>query len=131
MWSAQRETGRTVSEIFAGAGITLVKASNARVQGWLILKEYLSSARRQAGTARLRHLRDPDPEPARPAPQRYDPSDAAAEPHEYTHGPDAVRYLCSYRTLGARREEPGEETAREGFDDAMRGGAVSGSYLYQ
>jgi phage terminase large subunit len=50
------------------------------------------------------------------------PSDAAAEPHEYTHGPDAVRYLCSYRTLGARREEPRQQDAQEEFDDAMRAG---------
>lgn len=131
MWSAQRETGRTVSEIFAGAGIALVKASNARVQGWLILKEYLKL--RPDGRPGLL-IFDTCETLIRSLPallhSEANPSDAAAEPHEYTHGPDAVRYLCSYRTLGARREEPREETGTEEYDDALRGGAASGSYLY-
>lgn len=133
MWSAQRETGRTVAEIFLSDGVALARASNARVQGWLLLKEYL----------KLR----PDGKPgllifdtcvslirSLPALQHSEsnPSDAATEPHGITHAPDAVRYLCAYRAMTPRREtsaDPDEE-AGEPFDEALRGGALSASYLY-
>jgi hypothetical protein len=60
------------------------------------------------------------------------PSDVATQPHEITHQADAVRYLCVHRALGAQagcgeREE--DNKAPDNYDKAMRGGAVSASYL--
>lgn len=39
MWSTQKDTGRTMAEIFARClAFRLVKASNQRVQGWMAVK---------------------------------------------------------------------------------------------
>ncbi|NCB63436.1 MAG: hypothetical protein EOM52_07445 [Clostridia bacterium] len=61
----------------------------------------------------------------------HNPSDVAAQPHELTHQADAVRYLCVYRALGAPqcRPEPEDDGRAEEYDDTLRGGAVSSSYL--
>lgn len=133
MWTTLKDTGRTMAEIFTRNGIALVRASNARVQGWLILKEFLKL--RPDGrpgllifepcTALIRNL------PALLHSEK-NPSDVATEPHELTHQADAVRYLCVYRALGAAagKPEPGDDGYGEEYDDALRGGELSTSYLY-
>lgn len=132
MWSTQKDTGRTMAEIFTQNGIVLVKANNSRVQGWLQVKEALKM--RKDGSPGLlvssdcptliRHL---------PAVQHdsKNPSDIAKEPHEFTHSPDALRYFCIYRTMGAQRAEVAEleEDEELDYDQAMTGGEPSGSYL--
>ncbi len=132
MWTTLKDTGRTMDEIFTSGGVPLVKTSNARVQGWLMVKEFLKiRADGRPGliifdtcTALLKNL---------PAllHSRTNPSDVATEPHDITHQADALRYLCVHRALGAGRQAAEEGLrAAETFDDAMRGGQVSGSYLY-
>jgi phage terminase large subunit len=133
MWTTLKDTGRTVAEIFARDGIALVKASSARVQGWLILKEYLKI--RPDGKPKLFLFENcVTLRRSLPALQHSEknPSDVATEPHDLTHSPDALRYLCAYRALGAVRSgapREGDDGEGEEYDDAMRGGAVSGSYL--
>ena len=135
MWTTMKDTGRTMAEVFTTNGIGLVKASNARVQGWLLLKEFLKI--------------QPDNKPRLtvfddcktliqhiPALQHSskNPSDVGTEPHEFTHSPDAIRYFCAFRAMGAmpddiiQRYDDGD-TNIEDYDDAMCGGEVSGSYL--
>ena len=41
LWSTQKDTGRTMAEIFTESGLPLVRAGNSRVPGWLALKELL------------------------------------------------------------------------------------------
>lgn len=41
MWSTQKDTGRTMAEIFMENGIGIVRASSQRVQGWMVVKEFL------------------------------------------------------------------------------------------
>ena len=41
MWSTQKDTGKTMAQIFLEQGMPLVKANNSRVQGWMALKELL------------------------------------------------------------------------------------------
>lgn len=133
MWSTQKDTGRTMAEVYTQNGIGLVKASNSRVQGWLIVKEFLKM--HPDGKPGLLVFEDC----ARlikdlPALQHDDknPSDVAKEPHDITHVPDALRYGLIYRTMCAEHEavsEDYEEDRLEDYDDAMHGGEVSDSYI--
>ena len=134
MWSTQKDTGRTMAEIFAENGIGIVRASNQRVQGWMGVKEFL----RERGDGKpgmlitedcARLIRD------LPALQHDEknPSDCAKEPHDITHSPDAIRYGLIYRTMGARLEpvkpDWDEPDMVEEYDDFMTGGDAAESYL--
>lgn len=132
LWSTQKDTGRTMAEVFARNGVGLARASNSRVQGWLTLKEYLKPG--ADGRPNLLVTEDcPCIIRNLPALQHSDknPSDCATEPHDITHICDALRYFVQFRTLGAIRqavrEEP--EEAGEDYDDAMCGGAADEGYL--
>lgn len=58
------------------------------------------------------------------------PSDVAKEPHEYTHSPDAIRYLCVFRAMGAMHEpEQPDEDEGLAYDDYMTGQEATDSYL--
>jgi phage terminase large subunit len=71
----------------------LIKANNARIPGWRVIREYLR--RREDGTARLVIFRSCK-NLIRTLPLlRFDPDvieDAADTPHEITHAPEALRY---------------------------------------
>ncbi len=114
LWNRRQDTGKSVAEIFAQKGIFLTKAQNSRVQGWLDLKEWLKPRKNPDGgweanlqifpccTNLIRCL---------PA-LRYDErngNDCAREPHEITHGPDAIRYFVAGRPLPAGKQKEGEE----------------------
>jgi len=134
MWTTLKDTGRTIAEIFARDGIALVRAGNARVQGWLIVKEYLKI--RADGKPGLLVFED-CVSLIRSLPalrhSEHNPSDADTQPHDMTHSPDALRYLCTYRAMSAQKGEAlrryDDDEDGEDYDDAMRGGALSGSYL--
>jgi phage terminase large subunit len=138
MWSTQKDTGRTMAEIFTREGIGLVRASNARVQGWMYLKEYLK-LRPGSDGKEVPGLMITEDCPVLisnlPALQHSEknPSDVATEPHEITHSPDALRYFCAFRAMGAMKEEPVkydyEDERLEDYDEAMCGGQVTESYL--
>lgn len=130
MWSTQKDSGRTMAEIFESNGVGLVKSSNARVQGWLVLKEFLKL--RPDGKPGLlitedcpRLIRDLS------SLQRDDknPSDAATQPHDITHAPDALRYGMVYRTLAAESPITHVEPELPTYDQLMTGGEASTSYL--
>ena len=132
LWSTQKDTGRTMAEVFAQNGVGLVKASNSRVQGWLTLKEYLKPG--ADGRPNLLVTEDcPCIIRNLPALQHSDknPSDCATEPHDITHICDALRYFVQFRTLGAIRHEIREEPEEDGedYEDAMCGGEADESYL--
>lgn len=130
LWSTQKDTGRTMAEVFTANGVGLVRASSSRVQGWLTLKEYLKPmgdgrpgllvSEECAGL--IRNL---------PALQHSDknPSDCATEPHSITHICDALRYFVQFRTLGAVRQEARGDMEEESYENSMTGGEVDESYL--
>ncbi len=113
LWNRQKDTGRSMWEIFEDAGVRLFRADANRVQGWMQVKEYLSPVRRADGTVRprlsifstchnlIRCL---------PALQhdKTDPGDCATVPHEPTHLPDALRYFLRSRATPALREKERE-----------------------
>ena len=135
MWSTQKDTGRTMAEVFTQNGIGLVRANNSRIQGWLIMKEYMKV--QSDGKPRMlvfdvcdRLVRDVQ------SIQHDDknPSDCAKEPHDITHTCDAIRYGLIFRTMKAERLSSApsrfdEDETGEEYDDAMCGGEVSTGYL--
>lgn len=115
LWNRRQDTGRSVADVFAECGIPLVKAQNHRAQGWLGLKEWLKPVPDGAGgqTANLRVFRSCANLirciPALLFDQR-NPDDVSTEPHEYTHGPDAIRYFVAGRPVPAFKPlEPDED----------------------
>ena len=137
MWNRQKDSGKSMAEIFAQNGLGIVKASNSRVQGWMAVKEL------------LKPLRDENDKPAMliteeckglirnlPAIQHDDknPSDCATEPHEITHILDALRYFAVTRTLNAERvytptPEDYEPMQLTDYDEEMTGGDMDENYL--
>lgn len=137
MWNRQKDSGKSMAEIFAQNGLGIVKASNSRVQGWMAVKEL------------LKPLRDDNDKPALliteeckglirnlPAIQHDDknPSDCATEPHEITHILDALRYFAVTRTLNAERvytptPEDYEPMQLTDYDEEMTGGDMDENYL--
>ena len=135
MWNRQKDTGRTMAEIFMDCGVPIVKADNNRVQGHLLIKEAL--ARRgeerpmlmffKSCRNTIEDLRDIQAD-------ETNPNDCAREPHDVTHRVDAVRYYCISRTLAAEsaapapsREDDGEPL--EPYDEFMTGGSPNRGYL--
>lgn len=109
LWNRHKDTGKSTAEIFSDHGILLSKVSNDRVQGWLDLKEWLKPYEDEQGAvaAKLRiftncrHL-------IRTLPSlqisEKNPNDTASEPHELTHGPDALRYFVAGRPFPAENK---------------------------
>lgn len=135
MWNRQKDSGRSMAEIFTQYGLGLLKASNNRVQGWMAVKELLKPMKSDTDRPGLlvtencvgliRNL---------PSIQHDEknPSDCATEPHEITHICDAARYFCVTRVLGAQKiEEKIVDDFDEGedYDEAMTGGEMTADYL--
>lgn len=135
MWNRQKDSGRSMAEIFAQNGLGLLKASNNRVQGWMAVKELLKPMKSDTDRPGLlvtencvgliRNL---------PSIQHDEknPSDCATEPHEITHICDAARYFCVTRVLGAQKTvEKIVDDFDEGedYDDVMTGGEMTADYL--
>lgn len=110
LWQRKPETGRSVADIFReSAGINLTQVSNDRIAGWMAIHERLKIEPDEQGqpSARLRIFRG-CVNLIRTLPLlQYDekkPNDAATEPHEITHAPDALRYFCVYWTKATTPE---------------------------
>lgn len=97
MWNRQRESGRSIADIFLSFGIPLVQAGKGRVNGWLCVKEYLKVFDNNGVmTSRLKIARSCEnlinclKKIKRDS---LNPSDTARFPHDITHAPDALRYF--------------------------------------
>lgn len=102
LWNRRQETGKSAAQLFSENGEVLTKANNNRVQGWYNLKEWLKPYEDEQGikTASLVIFKN-CANLIRTLPQlqrdEKDPNDVATEPHELTHGPDAIRYFIAGR----------------------------------
>ena len=102
LWNRHSDTGRSTAEIFHQHGVTLRRANNDRIQGWLNVKEWLRPHTDEQGqpcadlcifdtcTNLLRTLPSLACDPK-------NPNDTARDPHELTHAPDALRYFIAGR----------------------------------
>ena len=127
MWNRHKETGKSTADIFDEGGIQLYKTNNDRIQGWLQVKEWLKPITDEQGckTARLK-IFSTCKNLIRCIPQlQHDEKrigDVANEPHEITHGPDALRGFCVYWTqepifVPKKQELPFELQTDEEDDD--------------
>lgn len=120
-----QDTGKSVREIFSEHGVDYVVASNARVDGWLCLHEYLKPAGdgipmlqiQDNCRVLIKHL------PLLQVDER-DPNDAATEPHEITHICDALRYFCITHKCNAK--EPVKLTEAEIHKNKVLNGRNAG-----
>ena len=100
MWNRKSDTGKSTADIFAENGIYLSKAKNDRVNGWYSLKEWFKVHENDKGEkAAAIVIFKNCVNLIRCIPQlQYDdknPNDVAKNPHEITHGPDALRYFVA------------------------------------
>ena len=126
LWSRRQDTGRSAADIFAENGVPLVRAGNSRIDGWLNVKEYL---RIVEGEPRLKFFSTCTPILRCLPLLRHDKQrigDAAAEPHNLTHSPDALRYWCSRRQL---LPTLGQKAATDPFARRRKSGDAMGDYL--
>lgn len=127
LWNARQETGKSVADIFAESGIYLTQTSNDRIDGWMAMHERLHVFEDEQGVqvAKLRIF----PQCInliRTLPQlRYDDkriNDVATEPHELTHGSDAIRGWCVYwtRRASAPAAPPRSDWTKDMLEDYSR-----------
>ena len=111
LWSRQKDSGKSMSEIFADNGIYLTKLCSERIDGWMCLKELLKlksfgdSATLQPTLTIMRNCTNL----IRCLPllmhdtRRF--GDVSTKPHNITHAPDALRYFAV-----SRYSKPKEQT---------------------
>lgn len=135
MWNRQKDSGRTMAEIYQENGIGLIRASNNRVQGWALVKEMLKPMRGEKDKPGLLVTKD-----CRALIRNIqlilhddkNPSDCATEPHDITHITDALRYFCVTRTLGAEhmQQQDDDEIERgDDYDKIMTGDEPDENYI--
>ncbi len=127
LWSTQKDTGRTMEEIFRSVGVPLTRADNNRVQGHMMIKDMLSAGERGPELLISGNCQRLISDLTAIQADETNPNDCAREPHEVTHTVDALRYYCVSRVAPA--EAPGE-AEEEYFEDPIFGGEPEESYLF-
>lgn len=133
MWSTQKDTGKTMAQVFQESGMPIIRANNNRIQGWMAVKELMKPMTDgRPGLVIMERCRALIDDLTAIQHDEKNPSDCAKEPHDVTHRPDALRYFCQLRVL--RPELPPEETPDIGrreidYRDYMTGGEADESYL--
>ena len=99
LFARELTSGKSQAIGFEEAGIRLVKSSNNRETGWLYLKELMKCRMTSNGEVmpRLRIFatcRNLIRSLSTILVDEKNPCDAAREPHEVTHAPDALRYFA-------------------------------------
>lgn len=135
IWSRQKDTGKTMAEVFMLHDVPIVKASRSRVQGWLQVKEMFAPM--ADGKPKLivfdtcKNIID-DIQAIQA--DEKNPNDCATEPHEITHAPDMLRYFCISRAQAKEQEvvkmsDDLLDEAEEEYEDFMTGGEINASYI--
>ena len=98
LWNRRQESGKSGFDILNSNGLKgLIKANNARIPGWRVVREYLNP---KNGKSRLAISGDCG-ELIRCLPLlRFDEKvreDASSHPHDITHAPEALRYALMSR----------------------------------
>ena len=139
LWNRRQETGKSAAELFMLSELTLIKANNDRVQGWYNLKEWLKPYDDEHGikTASLVIFKN-CVNLIRTLPQLQrddkDPNDVATDPHELTHGPDAIRYFIAgrpspYKPANNKQPQKPEFTFEKKAPDPFAGGTIDNSFV--
>ena len=127
MWNRQKDTGKTMAEIFLENGVAIVKSDNNRVQGHMVLKDMMSPLPLQ--DTYIKSLYGGNAPDNLPGIMFFDdlkgrdgfdgviedlesiqadeknPNDCAKDPHDVTHSVDACRYYAISRVRRAPKVE--------------------------
>ncbi len=104
LWSRQKDSGKSIAELFADFGIYFTKIATERAEGWLCLKEWLKPVPTENGTltAKLK-IFSCCVNLIRCLPlltcEKNNSCDVSTEPHSITHAPDALRYFAVSRPV--------------------------------
>lgn len=137
MWNRQKDTGKSMADIFMENGVGIIPASNSRVQGWMALKEALKpmcSPTDRPGLLLCESCKGLYNDLTSIQHDERKPEDCATEPHDITHAPDALRYYAVTRLMAASMpagDEPpelGQERLTD-YDAEMTGGDMDEGYL--
>jgi len=154
MWNRQRETGKTVAELFANYGLPVVRSDNNRVQGHMIVRSMLEPIPlHDPYVIKVYGGKDKAPKEL-PQLMFFDnigdaiedlqsiqhddnnPNDCAKDPHDLTHSVDGIRYFCINRSLQAVKPEPPkvkdefmDEEEPEDYETFMTGGEIPQAYI--
>lgn len=132
MWSTQKDTGKTMAQVFTENGLGIVRANNSRVQGWMAVKELLKPmADGKPGLLVFDTCKGLVDDVMAIQHDDKNVSDCAREPHDITHRPDALRYFSQLRTLRPEKTESAEpqDDRAEDYEDYMAGGEPDESYI--
>lgn len=112
LWSRQKDSGKSIAELFSDNGVYLSRLSTERIEGWMCLKEWLNP-RHEGGP--LMRIFSSCKNLIRCIPlllcDKSRAGDASTEPHSVTHAPDALRYFAVSRP-GNGRVRPAEKPQR-------------------
>ena len=112
LWNRRNDTGKSAAEIFRENGVPLTRSSNSRIPGWYAVQEHLKieTLKDEQTGEKLRRSKlrffDTCKNILRTLPMiqrdEKNPNDCAKDPHELTHGPDAIRGFCIERTKATK-----------------------------
>lgn len=116
LFSRELTSGKNQTQGFYENGITLTKSSNNRESGWLFIKELLKDRKKHDGTSEPKlKIFNTCPNLIRTMQtllvDEKNPRDAARQPHELTHAPDALRYFAIWWFDAAEDKSPEPKTA--------------------
>lgn len=138
MWSRQKDTGKTMAEVFMMNGLPIVKTSNNRVQGHMQMHEdFADMEDGKPGLMIFSTCKHAINDITDIQADEKNPDDCAKEPHEVTHMVDCVRYYCVSRKLQAEAERTEAEirelqemqAEEEEYESYMCGGEPSMAYM--
>ena len=134
MWNRQKDTGKSMAELFMLNDVPIIKADNQRVQGWLQVKECLKDVGGKPIMMIFDTCKELISDLQTIQASEKNPNDCATEPHEITHSCDSLRYLCVSRTLPTEALSgppvyDDYEDSVESYEDHMTGGVVTSDYI--
>ena len=136
MWSRQKDTGKTMAEIFMLCGVPILRADNNRVQGHLQVHEALADMPDgKPGLLFFNTCKETTADIEDIQADERNPNDCAKEPHEVTHCVDMVRYYCISRTMRAdalrqtEQDVEDEDDGSEDYETFMTGGEPGEDYV--
>jgi phage terminase large subunit len=105
----QKDTGKSIFDLFRENGEVLTKSDNRRVDGWLAVKEWIKvidtvdiETGEPIKTSRLKIFSNCENLincMRKIMKDEKDANDAAKIPHDITHAPDSLRYFCIMRQV--------------------------------
>jgi phage terminase large subunit len=154
MWNKQKDTGKSLVDLYLENGVVVTKSSNNRVQGHMIMKNMMSPIPLTDPYVKSLFKEGEVPETMPGlmffsdlerviqdivSIQRDDknPNDCAKDPHDVTHTVDMCRYFCVSRVLEAEGKLEEKESGQEDDEDFietdyetwMCGGDMTNGYM--